>query len=174
MLGREPVLVEGNAIPLPLLVDQLLYNLAHHYLLRPPAGEALLGPLLRSVYDHLRPVGEGPARVIEHVNRTGEHPYIPLRVYVVQRHPPGLARVFYVYVRVEYHDHLRPGHQPETPHAGAAPHGVPRGRLRLRPTRVPRSSSPGTSPRDPACRRRPSWRAPGTACRSRRRPGCGR
>src|SRR4028118_2350605 len=68
MLWFEPVLVEGNAIPLPLLVDQLLYNLAHHYLLRPLAGEALLGPLLRSVYDHLRPVGEGPARVIGHVD----------------------------------------------------------------------------------------------------------
>src|SRR5919112_3356807 len=122
----EPVLVEGDTITLPLLVDELLYILAHYYLLRPLARKALLGPLLRSIYDHLRTVRESPARVVEHVNRSREHPYVPLRVNVVQRYPPGLARVFYVYVRVEDHDHLRQGHEPQAQHSGADLHGMSR------------------------------------------------
>src|SRR2546425_12546288 len=101
----------------PHRVDPLLGRLVHHDPVRPLAGESLFLPLAGRVDPHLRAERESAARVVEHVNRAHGEPHVPLRVDVVQRHPPRLPGVLHVHVLLEHDDHLGERHQALPPQA---------------------------------------------------------
>src|SRR5450755_1181105 len=68
---------------------------------RPLPAEPLLRPLLRRVDSHLRSVRKGAARMIEHIHRPHRKARVALRIDVVERHPPRLARIAHVHPLVD-------------------------------------------------------------------------